>query len=226
MAEHAAARPAQLSGGQAQRVALARALATEPALLLLDEPFAALDVRTRAETRRALRPHLAAFRGVQILVTHDPLEALALAERLVVIEDGRIVQSGLPAEVAAHPRSAWIADLVGVNLLRGQAAGDRLTLQNGTTLVVSPSETGDVFAVIHPRAVALHRARPEGTPRNVWPARIDGIEPIGARVRVRTVGPLEIVAEITPAAVAAICLDAGEQVWVSIKATEITVYPA
>jgi molybdate transport system ATP-binding protein len=225
MSEHAASLPAQLSGGQAQRVALARALATEPVLLLLDEPFAALDVRTRAETRRALRPHLAAFPGVQLLVTHDPLEALALAERLVVIEEGRIVQSGLPAEVAAHPRSAWIADLVGVNLLRGHAAGDRLTLPNGTALVVPSGETGDAFAVIHPRAVALHRTHPEGTPRNVWPARIDGIEPIGARVRVRTVGPLEIVAEVTPAAVAAIGLDTGGQVWVSIKATEITVYP-
>jgi len=163
---------------------------------------------------------------VQVLVTHDPLEAFALAERVVVIEEGRIAQSGLPAEVAAHPRSAWIADLVGVNLFRGRAAGDRLMLHNGTTLVVPPSETGDAFAVIHPRAVALHRTRPEGTPRNVWPARIEGIESIGARVRVRTVGPLEIVAEITPAAVAAIGLDAGGQVWVSIKATEITVYPA
>ncbi len=226
LVEHAAARPAQLSGGQAQRVALARALAVEPLLLLLDEPLAALDVRTRAETRRALRERLAEFAGVKLVVTHDPLEALALAERLIVIEQGRIVQSGTPAEVTARPRSAWVADLVGVILFRGQAAGDRIALENGASLVVPGAGSGAVYAVIHPRAVALHRAPPEGTPRNVWPARIDGLDHDGARVRVRTSGPLAIVAEVTPAAVAALALDQGGEVWVSVKAMEITTYPA
>jgi molybdate transport system ATP-binding protein len=226
LAEHATARPAALSGGQAQRVALVRALAVEPLLLLLDEPLAALDVRTRAETRRALRDRLSEFAGIKVLVTHDPLEALALAERLIVIEHGRIVQSGPPAEVTARPRSAWVADLVGVNLFRGEADGDRVLLARGARLVVPGAGSGAVFAVIHPRAVALHRAPPEGTPRNVWPARVDDLDHDGARVRVRTSGALAIVAEVTPAAVAALALDQGGNVWISVKATEIEVYPA
>jgi molybdate transport system ATP-binding protein len=225
LADHAASRPRHLSGGQAQRVALVRALAVEPRLLLLDEPLAALDVRTRAETRRTLRERLAEFSGVKLLVTHDPLEALALAERLVVLEQGQIVQSGTAAEVTARPRSMWVADLVGVNLFPGVADGDVVRLDAGVRLAVSDAGRGDVFAVIHPRAVALHRGAPEGTPRNVWPARVDDLDRDGSRVRVRTSGALPIVAEVTPAAVAALALDQGGAVWVSIKATEITVYP-
>jgi molybdate transport system ATP-binding protein len=225
LGERIAAPPARLSGGEAQRVALARALAVEPLLLLLDEPLAALDVRTRAETRRTLRERLDGFAGVKLVVTHDPLEALALARRLLVIECGRIVQAGTPEEVTARPRSAWVADLVGVNLFRGRADGDHVALDNGTSLVVPDAGRGAVFAVIHPRAVALHRAAPEGTPRNVWQARIDGLDREGARVRVRTSGALSIVAEVTPAAVAALALDRGGEVWVSVKAMEITIYP-
>ena len=226
LADRAAARPSSLSGGEAQRVALARALAAEPSLLLLDEPLAALDVRTRAELRRDLHARLADFAGVKLLVTHDPVEAIALAESLVVIEDGRIVQSGTPADVTARPRSAWVADLVGVNLFRGHAAGDRITLEGGATLIVPATNAGAVFAVIHPRAVALHRAPPEGSPRNTWPARIDTLDHDGDRVRIRTVGPLTLVAEVTAAAVAALTLDPGGDVWVSVKATEIVTYPA
>jgi len=226
LSDQAAARPAQLSGGQAQRVALARALAIQPALLLLDEPLAALDVRTRAATRRALRDRLAEFAGVKLIVTHDVLEALALAERLVVIEAGRIVQTGVPAEVTACPRSPWVADLVGVNLFRGRADGERIALPGGASLLVPSPGNGEVFAVIHPRAVALHRAPPEGTPRNVWRARIEGLDRDGTRVRVRTAGALSIVAEVTPAAVDALGLDRGGDVWVSVKSTEITTYPA
>ena len=226
LSDLAAALPARLSGGQAQRVALTRALAVEPALLLLDEPLAALDVRTRAETRRALRARLGEFGGVKLIVTHDPLEAIALADRLVVIEQGRVVQTGAPAEVTARPRSAWVADLVGVNLFRGRAADDHIEFEHGARLVVPAAGTGDVFAVVHPRAVALHRAPPEGTPRNVWRARVEELDRDGARVRVRTSGPLPMVAEVTPAAVAALALDTGGEVWVSIKATEITTYPA
>jgi molybdate transport system ATP-binding protein len=226
IADLAAARPRQLSGGQAQRVALVRALAVAPLLLLLDEPLAALDVRTRAATRRTLRERLDEFAGVKLVVTHDPLEAMALAERLIVIEEGRVVQSGTAVEITARPRSAWVADLVGVNLFRGRATGDRVLLDAGASLIVPAAGSGDVFAVIHPRAVALHRNAPEGTPRNVWPATIDDLDHDGARVRVRTSGVLPIVAEVTPAAVAALALDQGGAVWVSVKATEIVVYAA
>ena len=124
-------KPGSLSGGQAQRVALARALATSPALLLLDEPMAALDVSTRVELRRDLRRHLESFRGVRLLVTHDPVEALAMADRLVILEQGRVLQSGSPAEVTQHPRSRYVADLVGVNLFRGRATNNLIAISHG-----------------------------------------------------------------------------------------------
>jgi len=221
-------RPRTLSGGQAQRVALARALATEPRLLLLDEPLAALDAGARAELRRELRRHLSSFAGTCLVVTHDPLEAMVLAERLVVLEEGRVTQAGRPEEVRAHPRSRYVADLVGLNLYRGRAAHGTITLANGSTLVAADGVAGpdEVFALIHPRAVALHRERPEGSPRNVWPGTADGLEVSGDRVRVRISGPVPLVAEVTPAAVGALRLDDGGPVWASVKATEVVVYPA
>ena len=219
----ARSRPAELSGGQAQRVALARALATDPALLLLDEPLAALDARSRAEVRRDLRRHLDAFAGVRLLVTHDPLDALTLADQLVVIEEGRIVQSGVPAAVAAQPRSAYVAELVGTNLFEGvAAAGDVRVASDAHIAVGDTAATGDVFVVIPPAAIALYRARPDGSPRNTWPATIIGVERLGDRARVRVAGPLTLVADVTPAAAA----ELPAEVWVAIKATEIQVYPA
>ncbi|HEX2681821.1 MAG TPA: ABC transporter ATP-binding protein, partial [Candidatus Dormibacteraeota bacterium] len=157
LAEKAAAMPGELSGGQAQRVALLRTMATEPRLLLLDEPLSALDVTIRAEVRRELARQLADYKGIRILVTHDPLEAIALADRLVVLEHGRIVQSGTPADVTARPRSRFVADLAGVNLLRGHGKGDHVELTTTGAAIAAPDAgDGDVFAVIHPRAVALY----------------------------------------------------------------------
>ena len=222
----AAARPSELSGGEKQRVALARALATEPRVLLLDEPLAALDATTRVAVRRELRSHLASFRGVRLLVTHDPLEAAALADRLVVMEDGVHVQSGSPSEVTEHPRSRYVADLVGVNLLRGDADHGVVRLQGGGIVAAAGAETGDVFAVIHPRAVSLHRSKPEGSPRNVWRGNAHGVELYGDRARIRVDAQVPIVAEVTPAALAEMKLAEGGEVWVSFKATDVAVYPA
>ncbi len=226
LTEHADARPRALSGGQAQRVALARALATEPRLLLLDEPLAALDATTRLSTRRELRRQLDSYEGVRLLVTHDPLEAIALAERLVVLEEGRISQVGSPTEISQRPRSRYIADLVGVNLLRGRADREGVVFPSASLVAPGPLPAGDVFAVIHPRAVSLHRHQPEGSPRNVWMGTVDGLDFEGERVRVTVGGPLPIVAEVTPAAVDDLALVDGGTVWVSVKATEITVYGA
>jgi molybdate transport system ATP-binding protein len=228
LADRADARPGELSGGQAQRVALARALATEPRLLLLDEPLSALDVSTRVAVRRDLRRHLASFPGIRLIVTHDPLEAMALADVLVVLEEGRLVQTGTPAEVSARPRSRYVADLVGVNLWRGRAADDHVVLEAGGTLQAPDAGgyEGEVFALVHPRAVSLHRRPPEGTPRNVWEGVAEGLDLEGDRVRVRVSGRLGIVAEVTPAAVAELALADGGRVWVSVKATEVAVYPA
>jgi molybdate transport system ATP-binding protein len=223
---YARAKPSELSGGQRQRVALARALAPDPRLLLLDEPLAALDVTTRAEVRRDLKRHLASFQGIRLVVTHDPLEAVALADRLIVMENGRLVQTGAPAEVTERPRSQYVADLVGVNLLRGEAGNGSVQVAGGTVVAAAGAESGDVFAVIHPRAVAIHKVRPEGSPRNVWPGRASHIELLGNRVRVRIEGQVPLVAEVTPSALRELDLIEGGEVWLSFKATDVGVYPA
>jgi molybdate transport system ATP-binding protein len=207
-------------------VALARALAPDPRLLLLDEPLSALDVTTRAEVRRDLKHHLASFQGIRLLVTHDPLEAVALADRLIVMEAGHLVQTGTSAEVTERPRSQYVADLVGVNLLRGAADHGSVRLAGGTAVAAAGAESGDVFAVIHPRAVAIYRSRPEGSPRNVWPGRASNVELLGNRVRVRIEGEVPMVAEVTPAALKELELVEGGEVWLSFKATDVMVYPA
>jgi molybdate transport system ATP-binding protein len=222
---YAKTKPSELSGGQRQRVALARALAPDPRLLLLDEPLAALDVTTRADVRRDLKRHLESFEGIRLLVTHDPLEAMALADRLIVMEGGHLVQTGTAAEVTEHPRSQYVADLVGVNLLRGVADHGSVKLQSGPVVAAAGAEVGDVFAVVHPRAVAIHRTHPEGSPRNVWPGRTSSIELFGNRVRVRIDGEVALVAEVTPAALRELNLVEGGEVWLSFKATDVGVYP-
>ncbi|MDQ1502709.1 MAG: molybdate transport system ATP-binding protein [Actinomycetota bacterium] len=225
LSEFRMSKPKQLSGGQAQRVALARALATEPRLLLLDEPLAALDASTRLETRRELRRQLDGYDGVRVLVTHDPMEAIALAERLVVLEAGHISQSGTPQEISERPRSRYVADLVGVNLFQGRAAGDEVLIGAAGRLVAPGAGRGEVFAVVHPHAVSLYRQPPAGTPRNVWQGTAESLDLEGERVRVRVGGPLPIIAEVTPGAVADLRLGDGGPVWVSVKATEVVVYP-
>jgi molybdate transport system ATP-binding protein len=222
----ARARPSELSGGERQRVALARALAPDPRLLLLDEPLAALDATTRTEVRRDLKEHLGSFRGVRVLVTHDPLEAAILADRLVVMENGKHVQTGTPVEVTEHPRSKYVADLVGVNLLRGEADHGVVRLDDGASIAAAGAETGDVFAAIHPRAISLHRSHPEGSPRNVWSGRVRGIELYGDRARVRIDAQIPLVAEVTPAALAELKLGEGGEVWLSFKATDVGIYAA
>jgi molybdate transport system ATP-binding protein len=219
-------RPRALSGGQAQRVALARALATDPHLLLLDEPLAALDAGTRSTVRRDLRAHLSTFHGMRVLVTHDPVDAYALADRVAVVEAGRIVQSGTLAEVTAHPRSRYVADLVGLNLVGGVVEAGVLTTPGGARVVIADAEPGPSLAVIRPHSIALVREMPTGSPRNVWTGTIGGIDRIGDRVRVGVEGVLPLTAEITVAALEALQLHAGDVVHASVKATDIEVYPS
>jgi molybdate transport system ATP-binding protein len=225
LAGHADTRPARLSGGQAQRVALARALAVGPRLLLLDEPLAALDATTRAGMRSELRRHLADFRGAVVLVTHDPLDAMVLADRLVVIDRGQVVQSGPAADVARHPRTDYVADLVGLNLFRGYADGAVVRLTTGASLTVAEPASGEVFVTFSPAAVALHRDRPTGSPRNAWPATVAALEAHGQTLRVTLDGPVPLQADVTAAAVSDLGLAPGEQVWAAVKATETRAYP-
>lgn len=227
LADRASAGPKTLSGGQAQRVALARALAAEPRLLLLDEPLAAVDAGARAELRRGLVHHLADFPGACLVVTHDPLEALTLGRRLVVLEEGHVVQSGAPEELAARPRSPYVAELLGVNLYRGRAEQGAVVLADGSRLVAGlVPAAGEVFAVVPPRAVALFRSLPEGSPRNVWEGTVEHLDVVGAQVRVHVGGRVPIVAEVTPAAVTALRLDEGGRVFAAVKALEVDVYEA
>ena len=226
LTDHAGHRPQALSGGQAQRVALARALATEPRLLLLDEPLAALDAGTRGDLRRDLRRHLATFDGVRLLVTHDPVDAYALADRVVILEGGRVVQTGTLADVTAQPRSRYIADLVGINLLAGTADDGTITTATGGRIVPAERVDGPAFAVIQPHAVALYLAPPDGSPRNLWAATVADIDRQADPIRVRLDGPVPLVAEITPAALDDLALHPGDHLWASVKATEITTYPA
>ncbi len=225
LADRAAAKPRQLSGGQAQRVALARALAVRPRLMLLDEPLAALDAHTRLEIRSQLRRHLADFDGATVLVTHDPLDAMVLADRLIVIESGGIVQQGTPAEVARRPRTDYVARLVGLNLHRGLGDGARVKVGE-LPLHTSEQLDGPAFVAFSPTAVALYRTRPDGSPRNLWQATIGGIERHGDNVRVHLDGPITAFADITPAALADLQLSPGQPIWASVKATETHAYPA
>ncbi|MDX3539423.1 ABC transporter permease [Streptomyces sp. MB09-01] len=219
-------KPAQLSGGQAQRVALARALAARPRLLLLDEPLAALDQTTRARVRHTLRTHLAGFGGVCLIVTHDPVEAVSLADRVLVLADGRTLQDAPPAEVSRHPRSPWVARMLGRNAWPGIASADGLALAEGGRLVVAETlpEGAQALAIIAPEAVSVHRERPGGSPRNVWPGTVREITAVGSRLRVLIAsgGAPDLVAEITPEAASELGIADGAAVWTSVKATEVT----
>lgn len=227
--EIAGSKPGRISGGQAQRVALARALATDPALLLLDEPLSALDARTRLSVRGELRRHLGGFDGAAVVVTHDPIDAAVLADHLVVIEDGRVVQEGSPAEVARRPLTDYVARLVGLNLLHGHGQGHELTLPGGGTVTTSEPVAGAAFAVFRPAAVSLFSTEPEGSPRNRWIGEIVGLEPHGEAVRVEIRHAPDalstILAEVTQQAVAELDLVPGRRIWATVKASEVDAYP-
>lgn len=229
--------PGALSGGQAQRVALARALATEPELLLLDEPFAALDVDAapalRGLVRRVLRDR---GRRATVLVTHDPLDALVLADRVLVLDGGTIVEQGPTREVLARPRTAFTARIAGLDLVPGVVGTDGLLAADGSTVagvVDTPLAAGEpAVAVFRPAAVAVHVDRPHGSPRNVFLAGIAALEPHGDLIRLRAHalpdGPrwvAGLAADLTAEAVAELELDPGMRVYLAVKATEVTVYP-
>ncbi len=219
----ARARPSELSGGEAQRVALARAVAFEPAVLLLDEPLAALDVRTRADTRRHLGRALDGMRGSRVLVTHDPIDAFTLADRVLILEQGLVTQVGTVAEVVSRPRSEYVGDLVGVNYYRGTARAGIVAVGDQAIITASPLD-GDVVVTISPSAVVVHRQPPAGSARNTFAGTVAAVEHLAQRVRVRIEGDLSIVAEVTPAAVDDLGLAEGTAVWAAVKATEVQLH--
>jgi molybdate transport system ATP-binding protein len=217
-------RPAQLSGGQAQRVAIARALATDPQVLLLDEPMSSLDAGGAMQLRSQLRDYLSAFTGATVLVTHDAMDAMVLADRIAVLDAGAIVQSGTPVEVAASPRTEHVAALVGINLVRGHADDNVVTTADGVAVTVPGSHAGDVFVAFSPSAVALYCELPEGSPRNRWRCTVDSVARHGDVVRVGLRAPFRVLADITPAALASLAASPGAELWATVKASEVSVY--
>jgi molybdate transport system ATP-binding protein len=224
-AEFARRRPGRLSGGQAQRIALARALASDPDLLLLDEPLSAVDVESAPALRSLLHTVLAG--RLALIVTHQVIDALVLADRVVVLDGGRVVEQGPTREVLTRPHSAFAARLAGLNLVSGTATVGGLRADDGTELSGLTESTVpgvSAVAVFIPAAVAVYVDPPKGSPRNVVHDRVAALEPNGTLVRVRGVGGLA--ADITPAAAVELGLHTRADVWFVVKAAEVAVYPA
>jgi len=232
-AELADRMPRQLSGGQAQRVALARALAAEPDVLLLDEPLAGLDVSVATAMRKVLRRVLARDRRSAVLITHDLLDVLTLADQVIVLEAGRVTESGSVATVLATPRSRFAARFAGVNLVGGTAAVDGvLRTQWGTTWHGTPGPDVMVgesaVALFNPAAVAVYRDKPHGSPRNTVEVTVAELDSRGAVIRVRADGQPDgapgLAADITAESATELRLAPGDRVYFSVKAQEVTVH--
>ncbi len=217
-------RPVQLSGGQAQRAAVARALAATPSLLLLDEPMAALDVDVAPRLRQTLR-HVLAERTV-LMVTHDILDALLLADRVVVLDGGAVVEEGACARVLARPRSPFAARIAGLNLLRGRWNGTAVDAAEhrveGRVGGPEPVTGDEAVAVFPPSAVSVYLETPHGSPRNSFPVTVTELEPQGGQIRVRA-GRLS--ADVSVGAVSELDLAPGARVVFVVKAAEVAVYP-
>lgn len=245
----ASRRPAQLSGGQSQRVAIARALAGEPEVLLLDEPLAGLDVDSAAAIRAVLRRVLAADGRPAILITHELLDVLSLADRVLILEGGHISETSSTTSFLASPRSDFGARLAGVNLVRGVVSAPfGLRAANGEVWSGSPADPADnpvegeaAIAVFPPSAVAVHRARPQGSPRNTVRVTVAGVHATGPVVRVHATRTdphpsdphpsdphraADLVAHVTPEAVAELRLAVGDPVWFAVKAQEVRIQAA
>ena len=230
-------KPSQMSGGQQQRVALARALAPRPGLLLLDEPLAALDVDATPAMRSLLRRVIRDAKQTALLVTHSALDALVLADRVVVLGAGRIVEQGATREVLTKPRTPFTARIAGLDLVPGTACPDGLRTHDGTLIsgrTDDPIAEGDAaVAVFPPSAVSVFRDEPKGSPRNVLRVTLAAIEPQGDTVRLRASPPaggpgwLEgLAADVTLAAAAELAVEPGAELWFAVKATEVAVHPA
>ncbi len=227
IAHLSSAKPGRLSGGERQRVALARAIARDPAVLLLDEPLSALDAHTRAEVRAELQELLHELALPTVLVTHDFEDAAALADRVGVIVDGRILQLGTPRELLAAPSSPFVASFTGGNLIPGVAGPGpdgltRIELDDGTVVLSTDAGSGRVGVIVQPWEISLTRASFDESALNHLPGRVTSIVPLGNRVRVR-IGPF--VSEITASSAERLELRVGDSAIAAFKATATKLVP-
>ncbi len=245
-------RPGQVSGGQQQRVALARALVLQPRLLLLDEPLSALDIQTKRETRQELRGILAQAGITTVLVTHDYLDALIFGHQIVVLDHGQVIQNGNQQDLMERPHSSYVAELVGLNFLRGRivrreadalctiAFGDEqngpgveleATLEDHQSTASEPRIGEEASVVVDPRSITLYRSPPDGSARNLLRGDIVQIIPVGSgaqgHIRVTLLVdalPLPLTAEVTRASVTHMGLQEGLSIYATFKAVEARAY--
>jgi molybdate transport system ATP-binding protein len=227
-----ARRPAALSGGERQRVALARALAREPDVLLLDEPLAALDPRTRARSGRELADILREIDAPTLVVTHDFSEAAALGGSVAVVDHGRIVQQGPAAELSARPASGFVADFTGAVVLTGTASPGSaglttVRLDGGGSVVSTDRASGPVALAMQPWDLAIEPAGTgaAGSAQNHLRAHVTAVTPLGNRARVALRAPQDLVAEVTTASAERLRLEPGAAVVVTWKATATRLVP-
>lgn len=232
--EWADRKPRQLSGGQAQRVALARALAADPEVLLLDEPLSGLDVGVATAMRKVLRRVLGLNGRSSILVTHDLLDVVTLADRVIVLDAGRIVEAGPTATVLAAPRSGFGARFAGVNLVAGRAESDTAMMTAWGHRWHGRCDDGvvpgdPVVATFHPSAVGVYRAEPHGSPRNTVEVMVAELDGRGPAIRVRgdaqPDGGPGLSADVTAESAAQLRIGPGERAFFTVKAQEVSIHP-
>jgi molybdate transport system ATP-binding protein len=225
IAQLANVRPGELSGGERQRVALARALARDPAVLLLDEPLAALDAHTKAEVRMELHELLHELALPTLLVTHDYEDAAALADEVGVLVGGTLRQFGPPSELVAKPRDGFVASFTGANLLHGKARRGELTevvLTTGERLFSTDEADGEVGVVVYPWEISVAREPAHDSALNVVRGEIGSVVEVANRVRVR-IGP--ITAEVTASSSTRLELARGGVAYATFKATGTRLVP-
>ena len=214
--------PSELSAGERQRAAIARSLAARPKVLFLDEPFSALDIQGKRRGRSLLKEALAIGVSGCLIVTHDLVDAFTLADRVMIIEGGKLTQFDVPDRIRSRPGSEWIADLVGWNYYEGIGEGSVVTLPHGTTIFTAQDDLdGPTSISINPASVSIFKSQPSGSPRNSWLSSIQNIEILGGRARVSLVGEIDICADITTVAANELRQSISSEVWVSVKATEV-----
>ena len=214
--------PSELSAGERQRAAIARSLAARPKVLFLDEPFSALDIQGKRRGRSLLKEALAIGVSGCLMVTHDLVDAFTLADRVMIIEGGKLTQFDVPDRIRSRPGSKWIADLVGWNYYEGIGEGSVVTLPHGTTIFTAEDDLdGPTSISINPASVSIFKSQPSGSPRNSWLCSIHNIEILGGRARVSLVGEIDICADITTVAANELRQSISSEVWVSVKATEV-----